>query len=84
MRTKGRPIPSPTPRPTLTVSMLESSLAGDVEAGDVEAGDVGAEDVGKLSELFCGGVLEVELAVVLVVEDVDNVKPVGELELDEL
>ena len=88
INTKGRPIPSPTPRPTLTVSVLELSLAGDVVAGDVEVGDVGVEDVGvgvvrEVSELFCG-VLKVKLAIVLVVEKVDDVKAVGELELDEL
>ena len=79
MRTKGRPIPSPTPRPTLTVSVLELSLAGDAVAGDVRAGDVEAG-----SELLFGGVLEVEVAAVLVVKEVDDVKAVDELELDEL
>ena len=79
MRTKGRPIPSPTPRPTLTVSVLELSLAGDAVAGDVGPGDVEAG-----SELLFESVLEVEVAAVLVVKEVDDVKAVDGLELDEL
>ena len=79
MRTKGRPIPSPTPRPTLTVFVLELSLAEDAVAGDVGAGDVEAG-----SELLLRGVLEVEVAAVLVVKEVDDVNAVDELELDEL
>ena len=63
------PMPSPTPRPTLTVAVLELALAG---------------DVGVVSELFCEGVLEVELAITLFVEEVDDVKAVDELDLDEL
>ena len=69
MRTKGIPIPSSTPRPTSTVSVPESALEGDTTA---------------VSELVCGGVLRVELATMLVVEEVDDVKVVNELELDEL
>ena len=55
----------------MTVSVLELALAG---------------DVGVASELFCEGVLEVELelAIMLFVEEVDDVKAVDELELDEL
>ena len=59
------PMPSPTPRPTLT----ELSLAGDVGVG---------------SELFCEDVLELELAITLFVEEVDDVNAVDELELDEV
>ena len=69
MRTKGRPIPNPTPRPTLMASVLELTLEGDAEA---------------VAKLPWGGVLEVELAVRLVVEEVDDVKAVDELELDEV
>lgn len=69
MRTKGIPIPTPTPRPTLTVSVLELALEGDAKA---------------VSELLWGGVLEDELAIMLVVKEVDDVKAVDELELDEL
>ena len=52
-------------------------------AGDVEVGDSLAEETEVVSEFFCG-VLEVELAIVLVVEEVDDVKAVDKLELDEL
>lgn len=69
MRTKGIPIPTPTPRPTLTISVLELALEGDAKA---------------VSELLWGGVLEDELAIMLVVKEVDDVKAVDELELDEL
>lgn len=69
MRTKGIPIPSPTPRLTLTVSVLELALEG---------------DAGAVSELLWGGVLKVELAIMLVVKEVSDVKAVDELELDEL
>ena len=69
MRTKGMPMPSPTPRPTLTAIVLELALAG---------------DVGVASELFCEGVLEAELAITVLVEEVDDVKAVDELVLDEL
>ena len=47
------------------------------------AGDVGAEDIGEVSELYCC-VLKVELAIVLVVGEVDDVRTVDELELEEL
>lgn len=56
------------------VSVLELAIGG----------DVGVEDVEIVSELFCGGVLEVEIAVTLAVEEVDDVETVDELELDEL
>ena len=69
MRTRGMPIPSPTPRPTLTVPVLEPVLGG---------------DAGTVSKLFWLGVLKGELAVVLGVEEVDDVKAVDELELDGL
>jgi len=70
MRTQGTPIPSPTPRPTLTVSMPElAALEG---------------DAAEVSELLWGGVPNVELGIVLVVKEVDDVKAVDELELDEL
>ena len=62
-------MPSPTPRPTLTAIGLELALAG---------------DVGVASEFFCEGVLEVELAITLFVEEVDDIKAVDELELDVL
>ena len=52
--------------------------------GDVGVGDVGVEDVEVVSELLCGGVLEVEVAITLVVEEADDVEAVDELELDEL
>ena len=67
MRTKGMPMPSPTPTPTLTVAVLELALAG---------------DVGVVSELFREGVLEVELAITLFVEELDDIKAVDEVELD--
>ena len=63
--------------------MLELSLAGDALAGDAVAGNVEAGDTEVVSELFCG-VLKVELAIVLVAEEVDDVKAVDGLELDEL
>lgn len=47
-------------------------------------GDVGVEDVEVVSELLCGGVLEVKIAITLVVEEADDVEAVDELELDEL
>ena len=34
MRTKGIPTPSPTPRPTLMVSVLELAIGGDVGVED--------------------------------------------------
>ena len=74
MRTKGMPIPSPTPRPTLTVSVLELARVGDAGEGDVEV----------VSELFCGSVLAIELAIVLVGEEVDDVEAVDEIVLEEL
>ena len=43
-----------------------------------------AADRGVASELFCEGVLELELAITLFVEEVDDVKAVDELELEEL
>ena len=55
------------------VSVLELLLAGGAVAGDVRV----------VSELVCGA-LNVELAIVLVVEEVDDVEAVDELELDEL
>ena len=74
MRTKGIPTPSPTPRSTLMVSVLGLAIVG----------DVGVEDVEVVSELLCGGVLEVKIAITLVVEEADDVEAVDELELDEL
>ena len=68
MKTKGMPMPSPTPRPTLTAIVLELARDG---------------DVGVASELVCEGVLEVELAITLFVEEVDGVTAVDELDLDE-
>ena len=62
-------MPSPTPKPALTVVVLELAVAG---------------DVGVASELFCGGVLEVELAITLFVEEVDDVKAIDELGFDEI
>lgn len=69
MRTKGTPIPTPTPRPTLTVSVLELALEGDAEG---------------VFEVLWVVVLKVELAIMLVVKEVGDVKAVDELELNEL
>ena len=52
--------------------------------GLASVGDVGAEDVEVVYELLCEGVLEVETAITLVVEEADDVEVVDELELDEL
>ena len=60
------------------------SVLGLAIGGDVGVGDVGVEDVEVVSELLCGGVLEVEVAITLVVEEADDVEAVDELELDEL
>ena len=69
-------MPSPTPRPTLTVPVLELAvLEGDART---------------VSEVLWGNVLEIELTIMLVVkdvdgvEDVDDVKAVDELEIDEV
>ena len=69
IRTRGIPIPNPTPRSTLIVSALVLALG---------------EGAGAASEAFEGPALEVELAVILVVEEVEDVKVVDELEADEL
>ena len=63
MRTRGIPIPSPTPRPTLTVSVLELVLRG----------------AGVVAELVGGGVIEVEVAVMLVAGEFDDAEVVDEL-----
>lgn len=55
------------------ISELELLLVGDAVAGDVRV----------VSELVCSA-LKVELAIVLVVEEVDDVEAVDELEVDEL
>lgn len=60
------------------------SVLGLAIVGDVGVGNVGVEDVEVVSELLCGGVLEVEIAITLVVEEADDVEAVDELELDEL
>lgn len=62
-------MPSPTPKPTLTVAALELAIAG---------------DVGVVSGLFCEGVAEAELAITLFVDEVDDRKAVDEFELDEI
>ena len=59
----------PMPSPTPRPTLTELALAG---------------DIGVVSELFCEGLLEVELAITLFVEEVDDVKAVDKLELDEL
>lgn len=69
MRTKGMPIPNPTPRPTLMIPVLELALDG---------------DAATVPELLWGGMLEVELTTVLAVKEVDVVKAIDELELDKL
>lgn len=66
------------------VSVLGLAIVGDVGVGDVGVEDVGVEDVEVVSELPCGAVLEVEVAITLVVEEADDVEAVDELELDEL
>ena len=65
--TKGIPIPSPTPRPTLTVSELPPALEGDEAA---------------VAEFVWEDAVNVELVTALVVEAVDVVKAVEELELE--
>ena len=51
------------------VSVLELAVVGDGEV---------------VSELLCGGVLEVEVVITLIGEGDDDVEAVDELELDEL
>ena len=69
MSTKGIPIPSPTPRPTLRGSVFELALSGVVT---------------EVCELLWEGAIEVGLAVVRLVKDVDDGKAVEELIVDEL
>ena len=69
IRTKGTPIPTPTPRPTLTASVLELVLE---------------VDAGAVFELVWVAVLDDELVGMLVVKELDDVKAVDVLELDEL
>ena len=66
------------------VSVLGLAIVGDVGVEDVGVEDVGLEDVEVVSGLLCGGVLEVEIAITLVVEEADDAEAVDELELDEL
>ena len=56
------------------VSVLGLAIVGDVGVGDVEV----------VSELLCGVVLKVEVAITLIVDGADDVEAVDELELDEL
>ena len=67
--TKGIPMPSPTPRPTFTVSELPPALE---------------EDEAMVAVFVWEDAVNVELATMLVIEAVDVVKAVEELELEEL
>lgn len=69
MSTKGIPIPSPTPSPTLSGSVFELALIGDGTG---------------ICEPVWVGVLETELAVMLLVKEVDDAEAVDELVADEL
>lgn len=74
MRTQGMPIPSPTPRPSLTVSVLGLALVGDGGEGLVEV----------VSEILCEGILDIEFAIVLIIEEVNDIEAADEPMLDEV